>query len=184
MNQKDEIVSQDYLIPDCINLCKRSMPAVNTILSNAKSRLTARLGVTTKISNSAIEEDQFLAHGLAWLATYVESLNQMVFWAENLNKNSCYTEIESLILQIAFGEYLAQIKGGIQMSQSEIIRLTDFGMIRDELNILDSDAINTLITRGNSDKARRELVEHLILNIGSPTYCNNGLESEYETIRE
>jgi (2S)-methylsuccinyl-CoA dehydrogenase len=56
---------------------------------------------------------------------------------------------------MAFGEYLAQIKGGIQMSQCETIRLTDFGMINDELNILNCDIINTLVTRGNSDGAKK-----------------------------
>ena len=184
MNKKDENVPQDYLISDCMDLCKRSMPIINTILSNTKNRLTEHLGVTNKISNAAIEKDQFLAHGLAWLATYVESLNQILCWAENLKKSSSFTEIESLILQMAFGEYLAQIKGGIQMSQCETIRLTDFGMINDELDILNCDIINTLVTRGNSDGARKALVEHLILNIGLPTYCNNGLETEYEAIRD
>ena len=139
MNKRDENVPQDYLISDCIDLCKRSMPIINTILSDTKNRLTEHLGVTNKISNAAIEKDQFLAHGLAWLATYVESLNQILCWAENLKKNSSLTEIESLILQMAFGEYLAQIKGGIQMSQCETIRLTDFGMINDELDILNCD---------------------------------------------
>jgi (2S)-methylsuccinyl-CoA dehydrogenase len=31
---------------------------------------------------------------------------------------------------------------------------------------------------------KKALVEHLILNIGLPTYCNNGLETEYEAIRD
>ena len=143
-----------------------------------------RIGKTPKISNSALEKDQFLAHGLAWLATYVESLNQMLAWAETLKKEGHYSEVEALILQISFGEYLAQIKGGIQMSQCEIIRLTDFGLTKDEIQILDCKAIDTLIIRGNSDRARMELVKYLMQNIGLPTYCNIGLDPEYETIRD
>ena len=31
-------------------------------------------------------DNQFLVHGLAWLATYVEALKQLNSWAENLYK--------------------------------------------------------------------------------------------------
>jgi len=37
-------------------------------------------------------------------------------------------ELESLILQSAYGEYLAQLKGGIAISQVEIVRPGDFGL--------------------------------------------------------
>lgn len=33
--------------------------------------------------------------------------------------------MEKLIVQIGFGEYLAQIAGGIQMNQGEMVRLAD-----------------------------------------------------------
>jgi (2S)-methylsuccinyl-CoA dehydrogenase len=36
-----------------------------------------------------------------------------------------FGEVEQLILQIAFGEYLWQIYGGIPMSQGEILRPQD-----------------------------------------------------------
>ena len=184
MDQKTKLISPDYLIPNCTELCKRSIPVINTLLYNIKSRLAHHLGAASKFSNSSLEKDQFLAHGLAWFATYIEALNQMLSWAENLEKNSCYTEIEALILQIAFGEYLAQIKGGIQMSQSETIRLSDFQITEEETRILNCDTIDTLITIGNSDRARMKLVEYLSQNIGLPTYCNIGLDTEYETIRD
>ena len=31
------------------------------------------------------EENQSLVHGIAWLATYVESLNQLINWAKSLH---------------------------------------------------------------------------------------------------
>jgi (2S)-methylsuccinyl-CoA dehydrogenase len=37
--------------------------------------------------------------------------------------------MEGLLLQIAFGEYLTQIRGGIPMSQGEMARLSDLGII-------------------------------------------------------
>src|SRR5262245_31107841 len=56
---------------------------------------------------------QAAAHGLAWVATYVESLRQMVGWASRLDEGGRYGEMEQLLLSIAFGEYLAQLAGGI-----------------------------------------------------------------------
>ena len=43
------------------------------------------------------------------------------------SQNGKFGEIEQLIHQIAFGEYLWQIYGGIQMNQGEIVRLQDHG---------------------------------------------------------
>ena len=184
MDQEASTTPHELIIPNCLALCKKSMPAINTIMYNVRNRLTDRLGSKVKISNSALEKDQFLAHGLAWLATYIESLNQMLSWAEKLQGNCCYTEIEALILQSAFGEYLAQIKGGIPMSQCEIIRLSDFGLTKDELQVLNNDAIDILILKGNTDRVRIELVEYLVQNIGLSTYCSSGLDNENETIRD
>ena len=39
-----------------------------------------------------------------------------------------YGETEDLLTRIGVGEYLAQIFGGIPMSQGEFIRLGDFGL--------------------------------------------------------
>ena len=46
-------------------------------------------------------------------------------WAERLAAEGKFGEVEQLIHQIAFGEYLWQIYGGIQMNQGEILRLQD-----------------------------------------------------------
>ena len=40
-------------------------------------------------------------------------------WAERLNADGKFGEAEALTHQIAFGEYLNQIKGGISVSQGE-----------------------------------------------------------------
>ena len=49
-------------------------------------------------------------------------------WAEQLGDPGKFGEIEQLILCAAFGEYCAQIAGGIPMSQGEIVRLSDLGV--------------------------------------------------------
>ena len=160
------------------------MPILNNVLFLIKNKLTVRLDASEKISNAALENEQFLAHGLAWIATYIESLNQLLIWAEKLEQSNRLSITETLILQIGFGEYLAQIKGGIQMSQSESIRLEQFGLSQNELEFLNFDPFSTLISDGNSDTARLKLVECMIGNINLPTYYNSSLDLEYETIRD
>src|SRR5882724_11989501 len=65
------------------------------------------------------------AHGFAWLATYVAALRATLDWAENLERAGKFGERERLILQLGFTEYLAQILGGIPMSQGEMVRPAD-----------------------------------------------------------
>jgi (2S)-methylsuccinyl-CoA dehydrogenase len=87
-----------------------------------------------------MQPNQTAAHGLAWLATYVEALRQMNAWARRLDQDGTFGEVEQLILQIAFGEYLWQIYGGIPMSQGEIMRPQDIGLTQEDQRALMTDA--------------------------------------------
>ena len=51
-------------------------------------------------------------------------------------------ELELLMLQSAFGEYLAQLSGGIAISQVEIVRPGDLGL---DAAALDTPAVRKLI---------------------------------------
>ena len=58
------------------------------------------------LSPDLLEQNQAATHGYAWLATYHEALRQMHNWGEQLSLHGRFGEMEALILQIAFGEYL------------------------------------------------------------------------------
>ena len=60
----------------------------------------------------------------------------MQAWADKLTGMGKFSEVEQLIHQIAFGEYLWQIYGGIPMSQGEILRLQDIGLSQDDMGAL------------------------------------------------
>ena len=55
-------------------------------------------------------------------------------WAEALQAEGKFGEMEQLLHQIAFGEYLHQIAGGIPMNQGEVVRLQDLGLGWDALS--------------------------------------------------
>jgi (2S)-methylsuccinyl-CoA dehydrogenase len=136
------------------------------------------------VSADLIEQNQTAAHGLAWLATYAQSLRQMQKWAEALESNGKFGEIEQLIHQIAFGEYLWQIYGGIQMNQGEILRLQDLGLSQDDMRGLMEPAIMTLTQGGNTQAARVRLVALMQEQSANITMGATGLDDELEMIRE
>ncbi|KGJ09002.1 acyl-CoA dehydrogenase family protein [Paracoccus sphaerophysae] len=151
------------------------LPELETLLTRATEALRARVG-GGKIDGAALEEEQHAAHALSWLATYVESLQQMAAWAERLEGG--FGEIEQLILQIAFGEYLTQIAGGIPMSQTEFARLSDLGV-----DWQPSDAARAAMG-GNSPAARARLVLLMQDNHGRATFGATGLDEDLEMIRD
>ncbi|MSO92429.1 MAG: acyl-CoA dehydrogenase [Rhodospirillales bacterium] len=122
------------------------------------------------------EQGQFALHGLAWMATYVAALRQMVAWARRLDASGTIAELERLILRAAFGEYLAQLSGGIAMSQGEIVRPADLGIAPDAVSALATPAVRTLIETGNTEPVRTRIA-HLIAG-DADTFGNSGLEDE------
>ncbi len=129
------------------------------------------------------DREQRATHGLAWLATYVEALRQLVAYAERMQAEGKYGEIEELAVRIGFGEYLAQILGGIPMSQGETLRLSDLGLSRADVAARMTPAIDHLIDTGNSAARRARLVE-IMNHHTEPTYGNAGLDETLEAIRE
>ncbi|HGG63404.1 MAG TPA: acyl-CoA dehydrogenase, partial [Rhodobacteraceae bacterium] len=158
---------------------KSTLPAVQTLLDDATANLREKVVADGRVSGALLEQHQDAAHALSWLATYSQALHQMAAWADRLNSDGKLGRMEQLILQIAFGEYLSQIAGGIPMSQGEIARLQDFG-----LTMPDTPEIATLMAEGNTSEARMGLIALMQENAGHATFGATGLDDELEMIRE
>ncbi|WP_264212136.1 acyl-CoA dehydrogenase family protein [Leisingera thetidis] len=172
------------LIPDLLALTAASLEPLDQLLEAARASVTAMVSEEGRVSGRLIEENQVAAHGLSWLATYVYSLRQMQAWAEKLQGEGKFGAMEQLIHQIGFGEYLCQIRGGIQMNQGEIIRLQDLGLDENAQRLLMAPAVMTLCEQGNSQSARTRLVELMEAQAGSTMFGHSGLEEELEMIRD
>ncbi|MEM9350940.1 MAG: acyl-CoA dehydrogenase family protein [Pseudomonadota bacterium] len=166
-----------------LDLTRDALVPVESIIDAAKERVRVTVTDGGRVSGALVDANQTAAHGLAWLATYGESLRQMQAWAEKLNADGLFGETEQLIHQIAFGEYLWQIYGGIQMNQGEVVRLQDIGLDQDAQRGLMSPAVMTLCNEGNTQDARLRLVA-LMQEQGSTIVGRSGLEEELEMIRE
>ncbi len=105
-----------------------AVDAAGTLLARATEQVQDLVAPGGRLDAERLERHQHAAHGLAWLATYVEALRQMQGWASRLAAAGRLGELETLILEIGFGEYLARIEGGIPMSQGETVRLAALGL--------------------------------------------------------
>ena len=115
-------IKSDFMIEDR-EVVNRSLVVIQR-LDEYLSELM--LLVKDTISNSKDDNKyQNKLHGLAWVATYVESLKQMSIWAQQLFERKNFSKTERIILILSFNEYLNQIFGGIMMSQNEIVRPID-----------------------------------------------------------
>ena len=182
--QDQTMATDGPVLPDLLQLTAAAVPPVEAIYETARTVLRDRLSVDGRISGQLIEEHQTAAHGLAWLATYAQALRQMQGWASKLDADGKFGETEQLIHQIAFGEYLWQIYGGIPMSQGEILRPQDIGLSQDDMRGMMEPAVMTLTQSGNTQAARIRLVELMQDQAANITVGASGLDDELEMIRE
>ncbi|WP_210093768.1 acyl-CoA dehydrogenase family protein [Ruegeria sp. HKCCSP346] len=172
------------VLPDLLNLTRAALPAVEAVFEKARESVRDMVSADGRISGALIEANQTAAHGLAWLATYNQSLQQMQRWAEALQAEGKFGEVEQLLHQIAFGEYLHQVAGGIPMNQGEVVRLQDMGLGWDALSGFQSSEVQTLMAQANSQAARSRLVELMQDQAGATMFGASGLDEELEMIRD
>ncbi len=144
------------LITHLVRHLDHAASCVEALLVKAKARVAARVTLNGKISSALLDQEQHAAHGLAWLATYAATLRELSSYAARLAAEGQLGETEQLTVQIAAGEYLNQVAGGIPMNQGEFLRLTELGLSRSDLAPV-HDLV--LTERGNTAEARKRLVE-------------------------
>ncbi|HYG90697.1 MAG TPA: acyl-CoA dehydrogenase family protein [Azospirillum sp.] len=106
----------------------RALTAAEALAAEGRRRVKALVAPDGRPAPEALETHQLALHGLAWQATYVEALRQLLCWAERLEGQDALGPVEAAILRLGFAEYLGQLAGGIPMSQVEIVRPYDLGI--------------------------------------------------------
>jgi (2S)-methylsuccinyl-CoA dehydrogenase len=168
------------VLDDLPTLTGAALAPVEALLQRATAAVRASVSEGGRVSPALMDARQGATHGLAWLATYCEALRQMHLWAVRLTDEGRFGEVEKLLLQIAFGEYLSQISGGIPISQGEIVRARDLGVEGLEM----TGAVAALIEGGNTEAARLRLVDRMRERNADITVGATGLDDELEMIRE
>ena len=138
----------------------------------ARAAVRARVTSGGKIDRRAIDREQHVVHGLAWVATYAETLREVRDWARALTEAGKFGETEQLLAKLLAGEYCAQLAGGVPMTQVELIRPADFGV----------EAPSVVIAVSQDEKTR--LAELLRDGRDRATLENTGLDDDFELIRD
>ncbi len=172
------------VLDDLLTLTRAAEAAAADLAQQATDVLRPRVTEGGRTSGALIETHQTAAHGLAWIATYAEALGRMQEWAEKLSAEDRFGETEQLIHQIAFGEYLWQLYGGLPMSQGEMLRPQDVGLSQDDQRALMVPEVMTLTQHGNTQAARSRLVALMRDGSGNITVGHTGLDDELDMIRE
>lgn len=142
-----------------IDLAKTALPSAEMLLAETRQRLSRMVVVDGRVSGPLVEQYQTEVHGLAWVATYVEGLRQMLEWGQRLDAEGSFGELEQLMVQAAFGEYLNQLSGGIAISQLEMIRPGAIGIDAAILDAYHTDAVKTLQAEGNTGAVRQRIAQ-------------------------
>ncbi|MBO0716210.1 MAG: acyl-CoA dehydrogenase family protein [Rhizobiales bacterium] len=168
---------------EVIAMLDDAVAAMDALLNDARRAVGGRVTVDGRVVSRRFDSEQRATHGLAWLATYVEAIRQLAHYARRLADSGTFGEIEELLVRIGAGEYLAQVLGGIAMSQSEIVRLSDLGLsaaaVAERLN----PAVQHLIATGNTEHRRARLAE-LMRERHDATMGACGLDETLDSIRE
>ncbi len=159
-----------------IERCGKAVASADKVLGIAKPAVKAKIAEA-----GGMDAAQHTAHGLAWLATTVEALRQMQHWASRLQDEGRFHEFEKLLLAAGFAEYLAQIGGGIPMSQVEIIRPKALGIPVAAIRAFE-DEVADLVAAGSTDAVKARLAELIAAQPGAATFGDIGLDETHQQV--
>ena len=170
-------------IADLIPLLESAAEAANTLRDRSRDAVAAKVSQGGKIDSAALEREQHAAHGLAWIATYAEALNQIASYAHRMTDQGRFGEMEALLAQIGVAEYASQLSGGVLMSQGEIARAHELGVAEmNQAAFLTAD-IRALIF-GTTAATRARAMELIRGSQGTVTYGDAGLDETIQAMRE
>ena len=136
-----------------------ALSSVEKYVSFIRGRVLERVVVDGRAKSDLINREQRIVHGYAWVETTYTALLSVRDWARNLSELGALKAADSLALEIAFGEYLAQLVSGIPMAQNEFIRPADFGVSEAAQKMASEESIQAFIETGNNAKNRQQLAE-------------------------
>ena len=166
---------------ELIAVARQASQAAEALLDDATAAVHRRVTVDHRLDERLLDREQRAAHGLAWLATYVESVRQLAAYAERASARCTLGGVEKLLVRLGIGEYLAQIQGGIPMSQGEIVRPADLGLAAETAAGRLAGPLQAFATSHVEQRAR--LVESMQAHQDA-TVGDCGLDETLGTIRE
>jgi len=167
------------LLPDLPELLERAGREAELLVAELQDAVGDRVRRDGRLDRAALDNAQHVAHGLAWAASYAETLRQTAHWAHHLVEREAFGEAEALPVQLLAYEYLSQLAGGLSMNQGEVFR-------PDELDV-STHRLAPLISRfrpGASQAVKTRIVELLDLARGRPSLEASGLDETLTAVQD
>jgi (2S)-methylsuccinyl-CoA dehydrogenase len=177
--------SKSLVLPGLTGLLREAATSAQTFVAEARPAVKAAVaGPDGRIDRKLADAQQHAVHGFGWYAAYAELMNQVAGWAERLEAEGRFSEIEALLAQLLFSEYAAQLIGGVPMNQGEIVRPAHLVTDRAVMNRLFSNGIMKLMVEGGTQAVKTRIAQRLAEAKGRPTLEHTGLDETFEMIRD
>jgi (2S)-methylsuccinyl-CoA dehydrogenase len=164
-----------------IGRMKGAAAAARAYVEAVQQVVSQRCAPAGKAEPALLQKHQRALHGLAWTATTAEAIACAAAWGERLASLGKLGEGEELVMTIAAGEYLAQLAGGIPMSQGEIFRPTELGLASAAAALASQGDVAWLMERAAEPDTRRALVDHF--RAGRPL-AETAFDEELDLVRD
>lgn len=174
VNIESSYVNIKSFVDERIKAFEHVLNELEVMSKKSKDYFVKTLTKDNRIDNVLLENYQFESHGFAWFETYRIGLRETFNWLVRLKDSNKAAEIDYNILLYSFAEYVSQMRDGIMISQTEMVRLSDIGLTRDDFNFADEPNIRELISFGLSNELKKEIVNSLENGI----FPNLGLNDE------
>tara|TARA_B100001248_G_scaffold192918_1_gene148000 strand:- start:417 stop:2102 length:1686 start_codon:yes stop_codon:yes gene_type:complete len=161
VNINSEIINfKQYLLSNT-EVLEEILTKLEIISNKSRESFKSALTKDNRIDNQLLEINQSKTHGFAWFDTYRIGLRETLNWFTRLNNNDQSSEIDAAVTLFAFAEYLMQMRNGIMMSQSEIVRPADLHLNDNDFEFMNNDSVKDIIDIGLSDKIKTTIVDSL-----------------------
>ncbi|MEM7570590.1 MAG: acyl-CoA dehydrogenase family protein [Pseudomonadota bacterium] len=164
--------------------CAQALDHADVLVRAAKDAVASKVCVDGRVDRKALEAQQRAAHGYAWYATYAEALRETLHWAQRLHEEGKFGRLEQLILEVGFGEYLAQMEGGVAMNQGETVRPRDLGLSTADIERFTAPVVTDLQERSSDTAIRAELAALIGDALDTGHFGNLGLDETMEMIAD
>ena len=171
---KNNPVAPKEFVTQNLNVFEKILSELESISEVAKGILSKNVCSNGKVDNVLLEKFQNEAHGFAWFETYRFSLRETLSWYNTLKKQNKDSELESCVLVYAFSEYLNQMRHGIMISQSEVIRPSTLGLEDNSFSFCDTPDVKELISYGISESVKQSMMN----SIENGIFPNLGLNDD------
>ncbi|MAZ46547.1 MAG: acyl-CoA dehydrogenase [Rickettsiales bacterium] len=171
--KNNPIASKEFVAQN-LHVFEKILSELEAISNSAKEILSQNVCNNGKVDNTLLEKFQHEAHGFAWFETYRFSLRETLSWYNTLKQLKKDSELESSILVYAFSEYLNQMRYGIMISQSEVIRPNTLGLDDNKFAFCDTQDVRELISYGISESVKQTMMD----SIENGIFPNLGLNDD------